>query len=145
MKSRTGLHLHTRSTSPGWRSMRTSMMSGYLSNFFAGQQLSAIKTSGKSGNKTSIHTSLPHRWSSSMKQARTIEQYIGTIDVLLLGVVQQSMPILCVRIDSAWLPLFPWMDMKQFVLFRALLMGRNFWILLSTTWCAIFFNSLDFY
>jgi len=34
---------------------------GYLSNFFAGQQLSAMKTSSRSGNKTSIHTLLPCR------------------------------------------------------------------------------------
>ena len=81
-KFKTGSHCHMRSISPRLHSMRTSTMLGYLPNFFVGQWESTMKTFGWSENKTSMHTSLLHRWYLLIKQARTIKQSTGTIDVL---------------------------------------------------------------
>src|SRR5260221_700260 len=135
VKSRTGLHFHMRSMSPRPRSMRTSVMLGFPSNFFARPWQSAMKTNGWSGKKMSTHTSLPHRWSSLTKQARTIRPYTAIMDMLWLDVVHRLPPISCEEISLAWSPLFHWMDMKLCVFLRALWMGRIFWTLLSMMWC----------
>src|SRR5216684_4035783 len=139
VKSKTGLHFHTRSISPRLCSMRTSAMLGSLSNFFARRQQSAMKTIGWSGKKMSTHTSLPHRWSLLMKQARTIGPSTTITDILWLGIGQRSLPISCEETGSAWLLLFHWVDMMLCVLLRALLIGRTSWILLPMMWCIVLY------
>ena len=112
VKSRIGLHLHTRFTSPGLHSMWTSTMLGWLSSSFARQPLSVMKTFRRSGSKMSMHTLLPHRWSSSMKQARMTEQSTGIMDVQSLGLVWKSVPILCEGSDIALSLPYHWMGIK---------------------------------
>src|SRR6267154_1012818 len=112
VKSRIGLHLHMRFTSPSLHSTITSVMLGYPSSSFVGQLQSAMKTFGRSGNKKPMHTSWHRRWSSLTKQARMSEQSIGIMDVQSLGLVRQSVPILCEGSDIAWLLLFHWMAMN---------------------------------
>ena len=95
-KSRIGLHLHMRFTSPSLHSTITSATLGYHSSSFVGQLQSAMKTIGRSGNKMPMHTSLHRRWSpadETSKDERTVYRHYGRSQSL--GTARQSEPILC--------------------------------------------------